>query len=456
MRERVPNPDRIHIEVDRGEVVLCGEVDQLPLKSMAAEAAESVRGVHSVTNDITIAAEKRSDEEIARDVYWTLHSDPATLALGADVAVRDGVVTLSGTVDTFPERRIAEWVASGVRGVREITNRIRVDPEKRTDREIHDDLLQHYASSPMFNDDHIDVQVHDGVVSLTGEVDRALERNWARADAWTRGVREVHADSLGVALEPLRSPTGRSRSITDGEIRAAIVKELAYDPRVASVNIEVTVERGAAPLRGTVGKGRAKRAAVEIARNTGGVAQVVDRLNVRSAKPIADPEIVSAVLQAIRTSAALQENAVTLTVHDGHVVLNGTVDSAYERWAAQDLAERTAGVADVENNLAVKGGSSRSAQSAYFYPRANADTPWVFSRAAPDGKSDEQLASAVREELAWSPFVDAEDIRVKARNGIVTPEGQIDSWSERSAAIENAYEAGAREVISELSLAPHK
>lgn len=251
LKARLPEvSETIQVESRKGHVVLSGSVDILPQKEIAAETAESVRGVQGVSNNLTVLAAQRSRSDLTRDVAWALKSDPATFAYGIDVSAQDGVVTLSGTVDTVPQKRVAAWDASGIRGVHEINNQIQVNPEKRSDRDIHDDLVTHYAMSPIFNDDQIDVQVDDGVVALSGHVDSALEKNWAREEAWLRGVKRVNADLLGVRYTSSLSHAGRAPRLGDKDIRRAIVKAFVYDPRVASVNPEVAVTDGLVTLRG--------------------------------------------------------------------------------------------------------------------------------------------------------------------------------------------------------------
>ncbi|WNM62656.1 BON domain-containing protein [Candidatus Nitrospira neomarina] len=66
--------------------------------------------------------------------------------------------------------------------------------------------------------------------------------------------------------------------------------------------------------------------------------------------------------------------------------------------------------------------------------------------------SDRSLARAVREELSWSPFVDEDPIRVNARRGVVTLQGTVKDRSQMAAAVENAYEAGARRVNNQLRI----
>lgn len=73
------------------------------------------------------------------------------------------------------------------------------------------------------------------------------------------------------------------------------------------------------------------------------------------------------------------------------------------------------------------------------------DRPW-------ETMSDRGLERAVRDELSGSPFVESDRIRVWARQGIVTLEGSVEDRSEMAAAVDNAYEAGARRVDNQLRM----
>ena len=67
-------------------------------------------------------------------------------------------------------------------------------------------------------------------------------------------------------------------------------------------------------------------------------------------------------------------------------------------------------------------------------------------------KSDPEIAEAIRNELWWSPFVDADGITIVVEDGIATLTGTADSWAERQSATENAYEAGAVWVDNDLGV----
>lgn len=67
-------------------------------------------------------------------------------------------------------------------------------------------------------------------------------------------------------------------------------------------------------------------------------------------------------------------------------------------------------------------------------------------------QDDQTVEEDVQDEMWWSPFVDADKLRVRANNGVVTLSGEVDDFGEAAAAIENAYEGGAKSVRNRLQV----
>jgi osmotically-inducible protein OsmY len=90
----------IDVETSNGIVTLSGSVDNILAKERALHITESVRGVRAVVNRMIVNPISRTDEQIRMDVENALLFDSATESYEIDVMVKDGTVTLEGTVDS--------------------------------------------------------------------------------------------------------------------------------------------------------------------------------------------------------------------------------------------------------------------------------------------------------------------------------------------------------------------
>ncbi len=121
----------VNVDVNRGEVKLSGFVDNANDKSRAAEVARGVEGVKSVQNDIAIgesssAGEVIDDSVLTAKVKTALIASPDTKAHQINVETKDGVVQLSGFVDSNSARSAATSVAKSVTGVKDVKNELSV------------------------------------------------------------------------------------------------------------------------------------------------------------------------------------------------------------------------------------------------------------------------------------------------------------------------------------------
>jgi len=289
----------------------------------------------------------------------------------------------------------------------------------------------------------IDVETKLGVVTLTGKVDHILaEERAVRVAKTVKGVRAVVDE---IQVDP---PVYRS----DSEVEQAIKDALLFDPRTLSFNVDVTVTAGTATLQGEVSNLKAKRAAMETARNTVGVHRVKNYLRVRPLTPLTDTEIEDNVRQALARDPYVDRYQIAVDVTGGVVHLSGTVDTYFEKTQADDVASRVKGVVDVKNNVVVLETTRPYAYDPFiddYYPY---DYDGYDYQPAPTYRTDAEIESAIRDELWWSPFVDAEDVTVSMNNGVATLTGEVDSTTEMEAARENAYEGGAVWVRNQLNV----
>jgi len=123
---------QIEVNTFRGTVQLNGFVDSADEKAAATRVAHSVNGVQNVRNNLSVGHTDRSAGEVVDDgvvttkVKAALVAEPATKARDITVVTREGIVQLSGFVDSSHEKAAAGEVAQGVAGVREVRNDLQV------------------------------------------------------------------------------------------------------------------------------------------------------------------------------------------------------------------------------------------------------------------------------------------------------------------------------------------
>jgi hyperosmotically inducible protein len=121
----------IDVDTIDGEVRLSGIVDDAATRAEAGELARGTDGVRSVKNELKVGSDLSTGEEITdatitAKVKAALISDTVVKARDIDVDTIDGVVTLTGIVETDSEKRQAETLARGCEGVRAVRNQLEV------------------------------------------------------------------------------------------------------------------------------------------------------------------------------------------------------------------------------------------------------------------------------------------------------------------------------------------
>src|SRR6266446_3105862 len=131
---------------------------------------------------MAVATETRTDPQIQTDVLAELKWDARVMPNEIGVMVKDGVVTLTGWVDSYTKRWAAEEAAHRARGVKAVANEVEVrlpTSGERTDVDIAAAALRALQWDAFIPDDKIEVTVSKGWVTLRGE----LEWQFLREDA---------------------------------------------------------------------------------------------------------------------------------------------------------------------------------------------------------------------------------------------------------------------------------
>lgn len=332
----------VDVDTDDGVVTLTGSVATEAERTQAAALAQKVQGVTRVQNNLKIepreveTAEARSAEGDARprdaDMAARGERTDAEMKLPSWITMKvqakyfaddvvkgrrinvdtsqNGAVTLEGEVESDAERRRAVELARATEGVVSVADRLRLvaaeAPAQRTearegartdgDFSVSDPWLTAKIESKYFLDAEvkgrkIDVSTESGIVTLTGEVASAAERRQALALARsTDGVKDV-VDQLKVAASqateaPAARPGGaRAVAVTprdDEWIETRIQSKFFLEDELKAEEIAISSQAGKVTLEGAVDSPDAKETAEEIARETSGVAEVVNRIAVNA------------------------------------------------------------------------------------------------------------------------------------------------------------------------------
>jgi osmotically-inducible protein OsmY len=442
----------IDVETNEGIVTLSGTVNNLLANDMAVKVAQMVRGVRGVVDEISVDTPERNDSSLESDVNVALFNNPATSFYKIIVNASDGIVTLSGTVDSWQEKQLSEFIAKGVKGVKDITNDIEVSYKTdRSDNEIEEEIIQAMNFDVRIDNALINVAVDQGEVSLSGSVGSAAEKQHAIVKSWVAGVSRVLSDELEVndwaKNENFRKEVYVKK--TDEEIKQAIKDAFLYDPRVYSFNPEVSVSNGYVTLRGVVNNLQAKRAAENDARNVLGVFGVNNYLKVRPPDIPADSELEAEILKGFSRDPLIEKWQVNVSAINGIVYLSGAVDTYFEKSQAEAVASNTKGVVDVKNRIDVYNDYVYDYKYNDYYDW-NSYYPPLYDITRPLFLSDTEIKNSIENELWWSPYVNESDVDVTVVNGTAILEGTVDSRREKLFAEINAIEGGAIKVENNL------
>jgi len=220
----------------------------------------------------------KTDALIQSDVISELKWEPSIDAAKIGVSVRDGIVTLDGNVDSFVEKLAAERVASHVSGVKAVAQEIKVRlPQsfERNDADIAEAALTALEWNMMVPDNRVKVEVQDGMVILTGEVDWEYQRAAAHnAVCCLIGVKGVTNE---ISLKPSVKPVD-----VKVKLKRAFQRHSALDAK----HIMVETVGSKVILNGSVHSWIEKQEAASAAWAAPGVSDVENNLVVMGASEI--------------------------------------------------------------------------------------------------------------------------------------------------------------------------
>ena len=212
-----------------------------------------------------------SDEEIQQDVIEELRWDDNVQPIEIGVAVKDGIVTLTGWVDSYLKRFAAQEAAHRVLGVKAVVNEIEVQLPTSAERSDVDiataatRALEWHALSL----DKVEVTVSKGWITLRGEVEWHFQKE--AAERAVRNLSGVRGVTNLIVIKPQVHPTAE-------QMKKRIEAALLRSAETTAENIHVEVEGDKVILIGEVRSYAERREAERAAWSAPGVASVDNRL----------------------------------------------------------------------------------------------------------------------------------------------------------------------------------
>jgi osmotically-inducible protein OsmY len=195
---------------------------------------------------MTAPTRTRTDEEIQRDVLEELKWDAPVQPNEIGVSVKDGVVTLTGWVDSYLKKWAAEQAAHRVRGVAAVANDLEVrlpGAAERTDTDIAAAVTRALEWDAQVPVEQVDVTVSKGWVTLEGTVEWDYQRR--AAERVVRSISGVRGVTNLINVQPRVTP---SRDELKRKIERALVRSAQTDAE----RISVEVHDGRVVLKGKV------------------------------------------------------------------------------------------------------------------------------------------------------------------------------------------------------------
>ena len=214
----------------------------------------------------------KTDIEIQKDVIDQLKWEPILNVAEIGVAVKNGIVTLSGIVDAYSKKIAAEIAARKVSGVKAVAEEIQVGLSpgfRKTDTEIAEAVLNALKWNTSVPDQKFKIKVEDGIVTVEGEVNWEYQRTAVRMSIeHLNGVRRI------INLMTIKS------SITPENVKQKILSAFHRSATIDADSVSAEVLDNRVVLKGKVRSFAERQDAVDAAWSAPGIRFVENRITV--------------------------------------------------------------------------------------------------------------------------------------------------------------------------------
>ena len=219
----------------------------------------------------------KMDTELQRDIMNELKWEPTIHAAEIGVGVKDGVVTLSGDVDSYSKKWAIDRAVRRVLGVKAVAGEIKVSlpvSYKRTDEDVARSATNVLNWNFLVPNDRVKVRVQDGLITLTGDVDWYYQKE--HAENAVRHLIGVVGVSNSITIKP-KVPTVKAFEVKNG-IEDALKRNARLLRDAEKIQVEISGTK--VILRGSVGSWADFDEAGYAAYCAPGVSQVENNLRV--------------------------------------------------------------------------------------------------------------------------------------------------------------------------------
>lgn len=218
---------------------------------------------------------KSKDEQIKKAVVDILYWDSRVDASNVDVEVKDGIVTLRGTVPSYAVKEAALFDTWKIPGVKKVNNnsfvKFPTSAKTLSDSQIETSIVKQLGWNDSTRNENIHVKVKKGEVTLEGHVDAYWKIFRAQ---------QITSDVMGVTDIENKLTVVPTETVTDQVIATEIMNAIDRSYIVDTNDVDVKVKDGIVTLSGNLSNRANCEAALECAYNTYGVKDVKDRLNI--------------------------------------------------------------------------------------------------------------------------------------------------------------------------------